>query len=243
MIPMKPAIRRGARALFSGRSASEKDSRAERALLGCVMLRVTTSRPDRRRPALSMRRALVRMIEDGPILAVHGVARWRLVDLRQWTFEEFRVTISPQTMSREVRALAPGSSPEGSARPRHHAQAVGAIEDFKKNFPARLEEVARERNVAKDDIEIWFADAARIGQKNKITRRWAKRGSRPWAPSDQPWRIMSLGLRQGAHGFSSGRVGVRFDPVVRHCCSREPKKARRSERSCAAPDTVAAALT
>ena len=56
---------------------------------------------------------------------------------------------------------------------------------FLRNFPARLEEVARERNVAKDDIEIWFADEARIGQKNKITRRWAKRGSRPSAPKDQ----------------------------------------------------------
>src|ERR1700739_1771205 len=28
-------------------------------------------------------------------------------------------------------------------------------------------------------------DEARIGQKNKITRRWAKRGTRPVAPSDQ----------------------------------------------------------
>ena len=34
-------------------------------------------------------------------------------------------------------------------------------------------------------IEIWFADEARIGQKNKITRRWAKRGTRPAAPKDQ----------------------------------------------------------
>jgi transposase len=34
-------------------------------------------------------------------------------------------------------------------------------------------------------IEIWFADEARIGQKNKITRRWAKRGTRPSAPQDQ----------------------------------------------------------
>ena len=33
--------------------------------------------------------------------------------------------------------------------------------------------------------QIWFADEARIGQKNKITRRWAKRGSRPSAPHDQ----------------------------------------------------------
>ena len=35
------------------------------------------------------------------------------------------------------------------------------------------------------DIEIWWQDEARIGQKNKITRRWAKRGTRPSAPKDQ----------------------------------------------------------
>jgi DDE superfamily endonuclease len=33
-------------------------------------------------------------------------------------------------------------------------------------------------------IEIWFADEARVGQKNKITHRWAIRG-RPSAPRDQ----------------------------------------------------------
>jgi transposase len=32
---------------------------------------------------------------------------------------------------------------------------------------------------------IWFGDEARIGQKNKIGRRWAKRGERPSAPNDQ----------------------------------------------------------
>ena len=34
-------------------------------------------------------------------------------------------------------------------------------------------------------IEIWFQDEACIGQKNKITRRWAKRGTQPSAPKDQ----------------------------------------------------------
>ncbi len=34
-------------------------------------------------------------------------------------------------------------------------------------------------------IEIWWQDEARIGQKNGITRRWAKRGTRPSAPQDQ----------------------------------------------------------
>ena len=35
------------------------------------------------------------------------------------------------------------------------------------------------------EIELWFADEARVGQKNKRTRRWAKRGTRPSAPHDQ----------------------------------------------------------
>ncbi len=78
------------------------------------------------------RAALARMVEDGPIPAVHGVVRWRLVDLCQRALEEFRVTVSPQTMSRELRALGYRKL---SARPRHHAQAAGAIEDFKKNSP------------------------------------------------------------------------------------------------------------
>ena len=46
-----------------------------------------------------------------------------------------------------------------------------AIEDLKK-FPARLI-VAREKAIDVGKIEIWFQDEARIGQKNKITRRWA----------------------------------------------------------------------
>lgn len=37
-------------------------------------------------------------------------------------------------------------------------------------------------------IEIWWQDEARVGQKNKITRRWAKRGTRPSAPKDQRTR-------------------------------------------------------
>jgi len=34
-------------------------------------------------------------------------------------------------------------------------------------------------------IEIWFQDEARTGQKTKITRRWAQRGTGPTAPQDQ----------------------------------------------------------
>ena len=48
-----------------------------------------------------------------------------------------------------------------------------------------LEDVARGQGVEPAAIEVWFGDEARVGQKNKITRRWAKRGTRPAAPRDQ----------------------------------------------------------
>jgi len=79
----------------------------------------------------TQRQAIARMVDNGPIPAVHGVVRWRLIDLAQWIFEEFRITIAKQTLSRELRAMGYRKL---SARPRHYAQRQGAIEDFKKAF-------------------------------------------------------------------------------------------------------------
>jgi hypothetical protein len=77
------------------------------------------------------RAALAAILESGPIPAVHGVVRWRIVDLCQWIFEEFRIAVSQQTLSRALRKMGYRKL---SARPRHHAQAAGAIEDFKKRM-------------------------------------------------------------------------------------------------------------
>jgi DDE superfamily endonuclease len=72
-----------------------------------------------------------------------------------------------------------------------------------KNFPARLDAIARAAGLDPSDVEVWFGDQARVGQKNKVTRRWArlargsvrrsrmewqaegKRGTRPVAARDQ----------------------------------------------------------
>src|ERR1700730_7639110 len=83
------------------------------------------------RPLLTQahRQALLQIVESGPIPAVHGVVRWRLIDLAQWVFEEFRISISKQTLSRELRAL---ELRKLSARPRHHAQDAEAMAAFKK---------------------------------------------------------------------------------------------------------------
>src|SRR5215218_7505931 len=78
------------------------------------------------------RTALMARLDEGPIPAVHGVVRWRLVDLIAWVWEEFRITISKQTLSRELRAM---NYRKLSARPRHHAKNEAAVAAFKKTSP------------------------------------------------------------------------------------------------------------
>jgi transposase len=82
------------------------------------------------------RAALVAMVESGPLPAIHGVVRWRIIDLCQWVWDEFEISVSKQTMSRELRAMGYRKL---SARPRHHDQAAGAIEAFKTYGPPRLQ--------------------------------------------------------------------------------------------------------
>ena len=128
------------------------------------------------------RAAVMAVLESGPLPALHGVVRWRLVDLAQWLFEEHRVTISPKTLSWEVRAM---NYRKLSARPRHHAQVDGAVEDFKK-AGQRVWTRSRARGTSHPSaLRSGSLNEARVGQKNKITRRWANQGTRPSAPKDQ----------------------------------------------------------
>src|SRR5215211_3638838 len=80
----------------------------------------------------SQRQAVAEMVENGPTPAIHGVVRWRLKDLTLWVWEEFRISLSETTLSRELRALGYRKL---SARPRHYAQNPEALELFKKVSP------------------------------------------------------------------------------------------------------------
>ena len=75
------------------------------------------------------RRALIEVVESGPIPAIHGVVRWRLVDLVQWLHDEFAVSLDATTVGRELKKLG---YVKLTARPRHHAQNEDAMEAFKK---------------------------------------------------------------------------------------------------------------
>src|SRR3954469_22165978 len=80
----------------------------------------------------SQRQALANIVESGPMPAIHGVVRWRLKDLAMWIWEEFRISLSETTLSRELRSLGYRKL---SARPRHYAQNPEALELFKKVSP------------------------------------------------------------------------------------------------------------
>lgn len=112
-----------ARRLLALATIYDGGSRSEAARIGDVglqiirdwVLRFNAEGPDglvdrkapgsARRLTEAHRTALAAVIETGPIPAVHGVVRWRLVDLCQWLWEEFRVSVARETLGRALRGL------------------------------------------------------------------------------------------------------------------------------------------
>jgi len=55
------------------------------------------------------------MIESCPIPAIHGIVRWRLIDLSQWVYQDFRVTIAKQMLNREASRWVTASARQAPA--------------------------------------------------------------------------------------------------------------------------------
>jgi transposase len=75
---------------------------------------------------------LARLVEEGPIPAVHGVVRWRACDLITRLHEEFGISVSDDTIYRALKEL--GFS-HVSARPKAYKQDPEAMAAFKKTLP------------------------------------------------------------------------------------------------------------
>jgi transposase len=124
---------------------------------------------------------LARIVEEGPIPAIHCVVRWRACDLilRLRALGVGRYDLSrPQ----ELGLLACERLAQGlQAECRGHGR-------VQKNFAERVAEI-RALLAPDTPVEVWFQDEMRVGQKNKLTYRWARKGSRPRAAHDQRTQI------------------------------------------------------
>ena len=93
-----------------------------------------------RRLSKVQQQELAKLVETGPDRAVHGVVRWRRMDLQQVIAERYGVAYHERTIGKLLRAL--GFS-HISVRPRHPKQDGEVIEAFKKTGPARLAAISR----------------------------------------------------------------------------------------------------
>ena len=78
---------------------------------------------------------LAQVVETGPERAVHGVVRWRRVDLQQIVAERFGVACS--TSARFGNSSSKLGFSHVSARPRHPAKDEETVAAFKKTSPRR----------------------------------------------------------------------------------------------------------
>ena len=83
---------------------------------------------------------LARLVEEGPIPAIHGVVRWRACDLIMRLHEEFGLSVSDDTIYRALKDL--GFS-HVSARPKAYKQDTEAMDAFKKTLPYAWRKSAR----------------------------------------------------------------------------------------------------
>jgi transposase len=81
------------------------------------------------RLSAAQRAELAELVETGPDRIVHGVVRWRRIDLQQVIRERFGVAYHERTVGKLLKTL--GFS-HISARPRHPKQDERTIEGFKK---------------------------------------------------------------------------------------------------------------
>ncbi|MFG1250560.1 winged helix-turn-helix domain-containing protein, partial [Xanthobacter flavus] len=113
---------------------------------------------------------LAEIVETGPDRRVHGVVRWRRLDLRKVVADRFGVAYHERTIGKILKVI--GFS-HISARPRHPGQDPEVMEDFKKTsrtLNAHVGHLPKGRR-----IEVWFQCMVHL--------RFARRNDGPEDPA------------------------------------------------------------
>jgi transposase len=114
-------------------------------------------------------------VEAGPT-PEDGICTFHGRDLRRILAQEFGVTLSLQAVydllhTRDFSSLMP--------RPQHPDADEELQEIFKEVVVDQIQAIQEAH--PDEEVQIWFEDEARLGQKGTLTRVWARKGSRPRA--------------------------------------------------------------
>jgi transposase len=114
-------------------------------------------------------------VEAGPT-PEDGLCTFHGRDLRRILAQEFGVTLSLQAVydllhTRDFSSLMP--------RPQHPDADEELQEIFKEVVVDQIQAIQEAH--PDEEVQIWFEDEARLGQKGTLTRVWARKGSRPRA--------------------------------------------------------------
>lgn len=163
------------------------------------------------------RRALVEIVERGPIPAIHGVVRWRLIDLVQWLHDEFAVSLDETTVGRELRKQA--ADAEAKLTRLYEAIENGLAEMDDSNLKGRIVEFVRRSGIERAVSGAITSRRWCSGWRSEPTKFGS--GDRSQGSSRRLWRLeetMECKLRRTAFAVSfrigsPGRIRTIDQPV------------------------------
>lgn len=120
---------------------------------------------------------LKRMVLAGPQDRENGRAEFRICDIVELIERSWGIRMSAEAVRTKLHAMG---LEKLVCRPQHHQADPAAQAAFKEGFPERLTQIAKDHPKA-TKIEVWVQDETRVGQKGKVVRRWAEKGSSPRA--------------------------------------------------------------
>jgi hypothetical protein len=113
--------------------------------------------------------ALRGLVINGPDPETDKVVRLRCIDLRDKVEQHFSVKVHKRTVAKWLRQLELTRLRPRPLHPKKDAAAQLALKNV-----ASLSDEALPDSTAGEDIEVWFQDEARVGQKGSIEYVWGR---------------------------------------------------------------------
>jgi len=135
--------------------------------------RTSPGRPPKLTPEQSV--DLKRMVLAGPEDRENGCPEFKVRHIVALVKDKWGIRLSPETARTQLHAM---NLVHLVCRPKHHQADPVAQAAFKDKFSEALAKIKSDHPEAKH-VEVWAQDETRVGQKGKIGRRWAEKGSNP----------------------------------------------------------------